>query len=76
MSSAFRTFLSKSGTLLMSQQLVRKSFPFLPLYNALQKNVETQKENIYVVVVFEHCFSIKRDQKSSSNACGVLNFKV
>ena len=33
-------------------------------------------QNIYVVAVFEHHFSIKRDRKASKNACGILDFKV
>ena len=60
----------------MPQSLVRKGFLFLPLCKEFQKSAETQKKNIYVAAVFEHSFSIKRDWKASSNACGVLNFKV
>ena len=60
----------------MPQSLVRKGFLFLPLCKAFQKSAETQKINIYVAAVFEYSFSIKRDRKVSSNACGVLNFKV
>ena len=60
----------------MPQSLVHNGFLFLPLCKAFQKSAETQKKNIYVAAVFEHSFSIKRDRKTSSNACGVLNFKV
>ena len=42
----------------MSQPLVHKDFLLLFLYKAFQKNAETRKKNIYVVSVFEHCFSI------------------
>ena len=76
MDPAFRTFLSKSGVLLVSQPLAHKGFPFLPLCKIFFENAKMQKKNIYVTAVFEHCFSIKWDQKSSSNACGVLKFRV
>ena len=60
----------------MPQSLLHKGCLFFPLCKAFQKSTETQKKNIYVAAVFEHSFSIKRDRKASSNACGVLNFKV
>ena len=60
----------------MPQSLVRKDFPFLPLCKEFQKSAETQKKNIYAAAVFEHSFSIKRDWKASSKACGILNLRV